>query len=167
MELEDCFDLLTEFIRPLPLFVFTQFVLPSTPYLEPHSHASLCQNLLRPTISSDAPVYHADTMRQAEFEKHFLPYAANYSNYVENCRVGLLVESLLRLLFRHAGLVVTEALKKGLEKGIKGREAKAAFGARKLVGSKEAEEERAVRMLRAGAQRMRVLVQVATGGVQI
>lgn len=161
MEVEDCFDLVTEFLRPLPLDTFMLFVSPPDPWLEPHSHASLCQNLLRPTISSEAPTYHADTMTQIEFEKHFLPYPANYTNYVENVRVSLLVETLLRLLFRHSALIVNDSLKKKLDEGIKAREAKAKFGARKLVGLKEAQEEKAVKMLANSAMRMRMVVQVA------
>ncbi|TIA44634.1 hypothetical protein D6C79_06196 [Aureobasidium pullulans] len=161
MEAEDCFDLVTEFIRPLPLDMFILFVSPPTPWLEPHSHASLCQNLLRPTISSEAPTYHADTMTQIEFEKHFLPYPANYTNYVENARVSLLVEALLRLLFRHSALTVNTSLKKKLDEGIKAREAKAKFGARKLVGVNAAEEEKAIKMLANSAARMRMVVQVA------
>jgi len=161
MEAEDCFDLVTEFLRPLPLDTFMLFVSPPTPWLEDHSHASLCQNLLRPTISSEAPIYHADTMTQIEFEKHFLPYPANYTNYVENARVSLLVEKLLRLLFTNSALVVNDSLKKKLDEGIKAREAKAKFGARKLVGAKEAEEEKAVQMLSRSAMRMRMTVQIA------
>ncbi|KAI5236203.1 hypothetical protein E4T43_08796 [Aureobasidium subglaciale] len=166
MEAEDCFDLVTEFIRPLPLDIFTLFVTPSSPWLEPHSHASLCQNLLRPIISSEAPTYHADTMTQIEFEKHFLPYPANYTNYVENARVSLLVEALLRLLFRHSALIVNGSLKKKLDEGIKAREAKARFGGRKLVGLKEAEEEKAVKMLANSAMRMKMVVQVASAQQQ-
>ncbi|KAI5210826.1 hypothetical protein E4T38_01924 [Aureobasidium subglaciale] len=166
MEAEDCFDLVTEFIRPLPLDIFTLFVTPSSPWLEPHSHASLCQNLLRPIISSEAPTYHADTMTQIEFEKHFLPYPANYTNYVENARVSLLVEALLRLLFRHSALIVNDSLKKKLDEGIKAREVKARSGGRKLVGLKEAEEEKAVKMLANSAMRMKMVVQVASAQQQ-
>jgi hypothetical protein len=161
MEAEDCFDQVTEFLRPLPLDTFMLFVSPPTQWLEPHSHASLFQNLLRPIISSEAPTYHADTMTQIEFEKHFLPYPANYTNYVENVRVSLLVETLLRLLFRHSALIVNDSLKKKLDEGIKAREAKAKFGARKLVGVKEVEEEKAVKMLANSANRMRMVVQIA------
>ena len=161
MELEDYFDLLTEFIRPLPLPIFPQFVLPASPYLEPHAQASLNQNLLRPIISSEAPIYHADTMTQAEFEKHFLPFPANYTNYVDNARVSMLVESLLRLLFRHAGLQVTESLTTKLEEGIKARESKAGFGARKKGTIRGVEEDRAAKVLGFSAARMRAVLKAA------
>jgi hypothetical protein len=161
LELEDCFDLLTEFIRPLPLAIFSQFVLPVTPYLGAHSQASLCQDLLRPIISSEAPVYRSPTMTQADFEKHFLPYASNYANHVENARVSMLVESLLRLMFKHEVLKVHDGLEKKLEQGIKAREDKAKFGARKLVGVKGAEEEKAVKLLAFSAARMRAVVRAA------
>ncbi|KAI4720438.1 hypothetical protein E4T48_03368 [Aureobasidium sp. EXF-10727] len=161
MEAEDCFDLVTEFLRPLPLDTFMLFVSPPTPWLEPHSHASLCQTLLRPIISSEAPTYHANTMTQVDFEKHFLPYPAKYTNYVENARVSLLVEALLRLLFRHSALIVNNSLKRKLDEGIKAREAKAKSGARKFVGVKEAEDEKAVKILANSAMRMRMVVQVA------
>jgi hypothetical protein len=56
---------------------------------------------------------------------------------------------------------INDSLKKKLDEGIKAREAKAKSGARKLVGVKEAEEEKAVKMLANSAMRMRMVVQVA------
>ena len=48
-----------------------------------------------------------------------------------------------------------------MEEGIKARESKARFGARKFVGVKEIEEEKAVKVLDLSAKRMRAVVRMA------
>lgn len=163
LDTDDLFDLYTEFLRPLPLHVFVQFVLPSEPFLEPNAQASVNQDLLRILISSDAPTYKAETMTQKEFETHFLPYPANYTNHLENARVSVLVEGLLRLLVRYLDLQVDESFMSKLEEGISARKEKAKFGARKLTGEKEAEEELAVGVLEMSSMRMRMLLRTITG----
>lgn len=102
-------------------------------------------------------------MTQDEFETHFLPFPANYTHYVENARVSLLVEGLLRLLLKYNQLRITESLTAKLEEGIKAREGKARLGAKKKVGGREAEELFAVGVLGMSAARMRMLVQTAKG----
>lgn len=161
LEADDLFDLFTEFLRPLPLSVFTQFVLPTSPYLESDAQASLNLTLLRPLISSDAPMYNADKMRQAEFEQHFLPYPANYTNYVENARVSVLVEGLLRLLVQYADVQVTASLRSKLKEGIKARKEKAKLGTRRKGLEKEAEADVAATILELSSARMLVVVDAA------
>ena len=73
----------------------------------------------------------------------------------------MLVENLLRLMFKHAVLKVHDGLKKKVEQGIKAREDKAKFGARRLVGARETEEEKAIKMLAFSAARMRAVIQAA------
>ncbi|GAB7351635.1 hypothetical protein MBLNU459_g2243t2 [Dothideomycetes sp. NU459] len=160
---EDLFDLFTEFLRPLPLSIFVQFVLPTTPYLEPHAQARLIQILFRPLISSEAPVYNAYSMTQAEFEKHFLPFPASHYNYVDNARLSCMIESLLRMLLRHADLRITDSLVAKLEEGIEARESKAKSSAKKKkkIGEREAEERYAADVMKMSAARMRMLIAAA------
>ena len=101
-------------------------------------------------------------MRQVEFETHFLPYPANYTNFVENSRVSILVEGLLRLLLRYLDLQVTESLEQKLEQGIKAREAKARFGTRRKGGEREAEEDAAAIVLAMSSVRMRMLLKASS-----
>jgi len=100
-------------------------------------------------------------MRQAEFETHFLPYPASYTSLVDNARVSVLVESLLRMLSRHLGLQVTSSFKGKLNQGIKAREGKAKSATKRKGEDKEAEDDLATAMLEMSAARMRVMVDAA------
>lgn len=102
-------------------------------------------------------------MTQADFESHFLPFSANYVTCLENARVSLLVEGLLRLLVQYLDLEVTESLKTNLERGIRARQDRAAFGARKKTSERSVEEDLAAGVLEASAMRMRLLVKLAEG----
>lgn len=163
LDTEDLFDLYTEFFRPLPLSIFTSFVLPSTPWLGPHSQASLNQMLLRPLLAGTAPVYHDNALTQVEFERYYAPFAASKTGAVENAKVSLLVEGLLRLLLGE-GALSSEGddgqLGGAVEKGIKERKARSEAEGRKKVGSRAAEEEEALTGLEASAERMRMVLDL-------
>lgn len=158
MDSQDLLALLTEFLRPLPLSVFVQFVLPSSPYIATHAQASLNQNLLRPLLSADAPTYNTYSMTQKELEKHFLPFASSYSGFIDNARVSILVEGLFRMVIRHLDVQATGSLKQKLEKGIVARHNKARGGVRRKAGETEAEDALASIMLEQSAARLRLLL---------
>ena len=155
---EDLFDLFTEFLRPLPLPVFQQFVLPTKPYIGPNSQASLSQMLLRPLLVATAPVYNENALTQAEFEAHYAPYAANNTSAIDNAKVNLLVESLIRLLWLSATLEPTQHLRGVAEQGIAARKDKVEFdGRRKFGASVKAHEEAHIVMDRSAERIMTVL----------
>ncbi|KAK4991063.1 hypothetical protein LTR66_006645 [Elasticomyces elasticus] len=160
LELEDLVDLYTEFIRPLPLSIFTQLASPYSPYLDEDSQSSLNQMLLRPLIASEAPVYKKNALNQADFEKHFLPYAANNTNTIDNAKVSLLVEGLMRLLWKHIELQATKHFRATVIKGIAARKKKASYGGRKKTGVREKEENLAKDALHMSASRMMLLLEV-------
>lgn len=163
---EDLFDLYTEFLRPLPLPVFSFLLLSNNNKtgLDPNSLASLTQMLLRPLLSSHAPVSNANSLTPESFAAHFAPFAANVSNAAENSRVGICVEVLLRLLWREGSLGFAGAEVKGLVRravmeGIKAREERVgSFGGdgRRKTGKEVTVE--GVESLRAGAERLRCLL---------
>lgn len=103
-------------------------------------------------------------MTQAHFESHFLPFSANYANYVENARVSVIVESLLRLLARYLDLKVTPSLRANLDKGIRARQGKAAAGARRKSGDKDIEENSAAEVMDMSSKRMQVLLELLANG---
>ncbi|KAM0705840.1 hypothetical protein Q7P35_007200 [Cladosporium inversicolor] len=161
---EDLFDLYTEFLRPLPLPIFSFFILPTTSVarrtIDVNSLASLIQMLLRPLLSSVAPVSNANSLTAESFATHFAPFAANVSSVGENARVGICVEGLLRLLWTegvltNAGEQVRKGVKEAVEEGIKAREERASGDGRRKSARKSAEEWR---FLVAGGERMKGLL---------
>jgi hypothetical protein len=161
---EDLFDLYTEFLRPLPLPIFSFFILPKpssrSRTMDANSLASLIQMLLRPLLSSAAPVSNANSLTAESFATHFAPFAANVSSVGENARVGICVEGLLRLLWTegvlgNAGEDVRRDVRKAVEEGIKVREEKAAGDGRRKNAGKSAEEWQ---FLVAGGERIRYLL---------
>ena len=102
---EEMFDVYTEMIRPLPLPIFIAFLSPTTngtndyrTTFDPISQACLAQMLLRPLLSAAPPRYRYSLPSQATMERSFLPYAANGQSVVDQAKVGILLEILLRLL---------------------------------------------------------------------
>jgi hypothetical protein len=168
---EDLFDLYTEFLRPLPLPIFSFFILPSPNTnatsgarrtIDANSLASLIQMLLRPLLSFAAPVSNANSLTAESFASHFAPFAANVSSVGENARVGICVEGLLRLLWTegvlaNAGEEIREDVKEAVGEGIKVREEKASGDGRRKSAGKSAEEWR---FLVAGGERMRSLLEM-------
>ncbi|KAM0714984.1 hypothetical protein Q7P37_009449 [Cladosporium fusiforme] len=165
---EDLFDLYTEFLRPLPLPVFSYFILSNshttaTSSLDAHSQASLNQMLLRPLLSPAAPVYNANALTAADFAAYFAPFAANVGSVSDNARVGVLVEGLLRLLWAEGGLGDARdvaAVKEAVEEGILAREEKAGFDGRRKSGAGGGKGVGALEALVAGGERMRCLLGV-------
>ncbi|KAK6417949.1 hypothetical protein LTR95_017262, partial [Oleoguttula sp. CCFEE 5521] len=153
LDTEDLFDLYTEFLRPLPLLVFTSFMLPSLPWLDANTQSSLIQMLLRPLLSSAAPVYNANALTQTDFETHYAPFAATGTSAVENARVAVLIEGLLRLLWETGALSSDSASKRSLkavvETGFKVRRNKVSWDGRKRSGSRAKEEEDAMAVIEA------------------
>lgn len=167
LDSEDLFDLYTEFLRPLPLPIFSFFILPSSSTtrkteMEANSLASLIQMLLRPLLSSAAPVSNANSLTAESFATHFAPYAANVGSVGENARVGICVEGLLRLLWEegvlaHAGQEVRQNVKDAVEEGIRMREEKASGDGRRQSAGKHAE---GWQFLVAGGERMKCLLEM-------
>lgn len=157
---EDLFDLYTEFIRPLPLPVFQQFVLPMKPYLGPNSQVSLNQMILRPLLTATAPRYDENALTQDDFVKHYALHPANSTSAVDNARVGLLLENLLRLLWLSGGLRPTEQLRATVQQGIHARKEKVAFDGRKKVGVRAKAEEEALAVLDCSGDRMLMVIDM-------
>ncbi|EMC92096.1 hypothetical protein BAUCODRAFT_276078 [Baudoinia panamericana UAMH 10762] len=158
LDTEDLFDLLTEFLRPLPLPVFQQFVLPTTTYLDPDAHSSLNQMLLRALLSNNAPAYDENALTQDDFETHYAPYPANTTGVTDNAKVSLIIEDLLRLLWHSGKLAPSEKLRNAVEAGNDARREKVISGGRRKTGAKVVDAEEAVATLEHSAERMRLCV---------
>lgn len=158
MDTEELFSLFTEFLRPLPLPIFQQFVLPLKPFLSTDLQASLLEMLFRPLLGSNNGRGKID---QNMFETSFAPHAAMTSSATDNAKVSLLAESLLRALWRSDNLLGDMgSLRVSIKKGIKAREDKVAYDGRKKVGRNFALDEQARTLLQCSAERMLVLLDV-------
>ncbi|KAI7287082.1 hypothetical protein KC345_g749 [Hortaea werneckii] len=168
LDTEDLFDLFTEFLRPLPLPVFQQLVfaspLPSsnnddtTKGFGINEQSSLDQMLLRPLLASAAPAYHDNCLTQDHYQTHFAPFAANTHSANDNAKVALLLEDLLRLLWRSGNLEWCEDLQTVVERGIEARREKVAFDGRRKKSQRAKEDEEAVDLMEKSGERMLVIL---------
>ena len=126
--LNTLYDIYLEHIRSLPMPAF--FLIISPPILShfaPAAAHTLTQYILLSIIAASAPCPQNDDLSQVVLEASYLPFAANTSSIVDNTKVSLCVETLLRLLDAHLdnGLVWTSGLHEAAEAGIKARFTKA------------------------------------------
>ncbi|KAI7329395.1 hypothetical protein KC315_g6167 [Hortaea werneckii] len=170
LDTEDLFDLFTEFLRPLPLPIFQQLVFTS-PSPSPgdddttrdfgiNEQSSLDQMLLRPLLASTAPAYHENCLTQDDFETHFAPFAANTHSATDNAKVALLLEDLLRLLWRSGNLEWRKDLQIVVVRGIEARREKVAFDGRRKKSQRAKEDEEAVAMMEKCGERMLVVLDL-------
>ncbi|KAI9780646.1 MAG: hypothetical protein M1839_006587 [Geoglossum umbratile] len=162
--LEDLYDMYIEHIRPLPLPTFSLLILPVLPNVEPAYRSSFNQLLLHILLTTSAPPVSNDDLSQEKLETCYLPFPANTHSIADNAKVSLLVESLIRLLGVHAGLVYSEALETAVKTGIQARETKARANARKKRDLLIQEEEENWVYLRASSRRLRELVEFLKSG---
>ncbi|KXT12395.1 hypothetical protein AC579_1717 [Pseudocercospora musae] len=161
VDTEELFALFTEFVRPLPLTIFQQFVLPMKPYLNSDLHASFNEMLFRPLIGSSS--CHG-LISQQEFEASFAHRAATNTSVVDNAKVSLLTESLLRALWQSDCLDDNlSSLKTQVEKGVQARNQKIAGDGRKKAGKKAGADDEGRSVLQTSAERMSVLLTVLAG----
>ena len=100
---EGLFTLLVEFIKPLPLPIFTHFVLPtpttSSPLLTLQTSMTLSELLLQRLLEPSAPSIRSHVLlSQHKLETEYLPFAAARNTADANARVSVLLESLTRCL---------------------------------------------------------------------
>ncbi|KAI7509589.1 hypothetical protein KC347_g5103 [Hortaea werneckii] len=170
LDTEDLFDLFTEFLRPLPLPIFQQLVFTGRLYSGDdddtttgfgiNEQSSLDQMLLRPLLASAAPAYHDNRLTQDDFQTHYAPFAANTHSAADNAKVALLLEDLLRLLWRSRNLEWCEDLQTVVERGIEARREKVALDERRKKSQRAKEDEEAVAVMERCGERMLVVLDL-------
>jgi hypothetical protein len=150
LDLSDLWSLYTEFLRPLPLPIYQSFITPRKPYLSPAWQASLCEMMSRSLLGISGSY---GLVTRESFEKDIVIATANTSSMVDNAKVGVLVESLARLLwlqgFLQGGLGELESL---IGEGVEARLAKCKKRKKGIDGDDGARE-----MLRLSGERLKVL----------
>ncbi|KAF6218413.1 hypothetical protein HO133_005760 [Letharia lupina] len=125
-DLNTLYDNFLEHIRSLPIPAFFLIISPTTlRVFTPAAASSLAQYILRSLIAASAPLPLNDNISQDILGRSYLPFPANTTSIVDNTKVSLCVETLLRLLDHHIGLAWTPGLHEAAEAGIKARTAKA------------------------------------------
>ena len=125
-DLNTLYDTFLEHIRSLPVPAFFLIISPTAlRAFTPAAASSLAQYILRSLIAASAPLPLNDNISQAILERSYLPFPANTNSIVDNTKVSLCVETLLRLLDYHVELAWTPGLQEAVEAGIKARTAKA------------------------------------------
>ncbi|EME82581.1 uncharacterized protein MYCFIDRAFT_36619 [Pseudocercospora fijiensis CIRAD86] len=161
VDTEELFALFTEFVRPLPLAIFQQFVLPMKPYLNSDLHASFNEMLFRPLTGSSSC---RGLIDQREFEASFAHRAATNTSIIDNAKVSLLTESLLRALWQsHCLDNNLSGLKTQIEKGVHARNQKIGGDGRRKAGKKAGADDEGRMVLQSSADRMSVLLTVLAG----
>lgn len=158
MDIGELFSLYTEFLRPLPLSIFQHFAMPLQPYLSTNFSATLTEMLFRPLLGTN---HDTGLIDQSAFESNFAPHAAITTSAIDNAKVSMLTESLLRALWNAnmlSGDVIS--LRASVEEGIKAREEKIAFDGRRKTGRSKDLDDQAGESLRCSAERMRLLLDL-------
>lgn len=141
--LPELYGLFVDFMRHLPLPIFQLLVSPSVSSgFSAAALTTLCETLLRRLLESSAPDSDEDYLSQEKLVTCYLPYAARTTSPVDNAKVSILLESLMRLLQADGDglLAYTDALKLAAEGGILSRAEKAQTDTRKSQMKLRAEE---------------------------
>ena len=159
-DINTLYDNYLEHIRSLPMPVYFVIMSPtSLRHFAPAAESTLTQYILRSLISASAPLPPDFNLSQEVLEFSFLPYPANTNSVIDNTKVSLCVETLLRLLDRHGYLSLTTGLQEAMEAGITARSTKAKRNQRKRGTDGNGGCDGM--WLRASAERIRSLVQMA------
>lgn len=154
---DELYELFFEFIKPLPLALYQEFILPNTytgAAFDALTHSRLCEAILKHTLESRAPANpDGEQLTTARLIQCYLPYSASGSGVEAQARVALLVEGLTRRLESDADV---EVLRWATEEGVKRREdnAREAMASRK----KKKGEDDALKALKDSGMRLRAFV---------
>ena len=153
--LDDLYHMFIENIRPLSLQTFQLFISPSAlSGTSADVQVTLCEKLLERMLESTAPGSEEAYFTQTKLVLQYLPYGSNKTTCVDNAKVSLLVESLLRHLALAKVLRHRQELERAVERGIEAREGKGRKGGK-------GDEKVAWAVLKESGQRMRDLVSRA------
>ncbi|POS84623.1 hypothetical protein EPUL_002576, partial [Erysiphe pulchra] len=133
MAYDDLLVLMFDFIRPLPIPIFTLFISSSkSSFISEMLYTSLCQTFLSRLLSKSAPSPRTSSVLKSieiddpqyllVFEKCYLPFAALTSSSHDNAQVSIVIENLLRLFLRKHNCYITHTFERATEKGIIARE---------------------------------------------
>ncbi|KAF3491777.1 uncharacterized protein GIQ15_01294 [Arthroderma uncinatum] len=158
MSLDKLYSFYVEFIRHLPLPTFQLLVSPSVlTHFPPACQTTLCEMLLFNLLENAAPGSSEKYLSQNKLERCFLPFASNTNSMIDNAKVSILLESLIRLLAANGLLLARPTLTAAVEEGIGHRAEKAQNDLKRSHNKKLTEEFGWVWLIESG-ERMVYLV---------
>ncbi|WEW60869.1 hypothetical protein PRK78_006357 [Emydomyces testavorans] len=141
MHIDELYLLYVDFMRHLPLPIFQLFVSPSVLLNFPvDAQITLCEMLLERLRENKKSTSEEPYLSQHKMETYFLPCAASTSDVIDNARMSILLESVLRMLSANGLLHVKPSLKAAVEEGILARGEKAQSDTKKGQSKMRAEE---------------------------
>ena len=156
MPLDELYTLFVEFIKPLPLQTFQQVVLPLEPVFSADAQSTLLEMILHRLLDSAAPNERKEPyLTQKKMEIYYLPFAANKTSIIDNVKVSILLEALLRLLARTGLLKNRSELANAVETGIAARCNKAGESRRKSKQTNSFKD-----LLEESGERMRLVLEI-------
>ena len=165
--IEQLYGLYLSHIRPLPTPTFMHVLSPlSLRWFTSQAICTLLQFPLRSMISTAAPLPEGDDINQDILENCYLPFPANTMSVADNAKVSICCEGLLRIFDKERELQWSQDLEDAVEEGIKSREEKAKTTKSRgrptkgTAGNKATDDVDRM-ILRASAERMRVVVEMA------
>jgi hypothetical protein len=159
----ELYTMFVEFIRPLPLATFQAVISPSAvpETFSADAQTTLCEFLLtRSLLEAAAPDSNEPYLRQSKMEECYLPFAATSSSVVDNAKVSLCLETLLRHLLLAGKLTARPALEYALHEGIQRRCEKASDGVKKSASARKREEIAWAWLLESGERLTDILKRV-------
>lgn len=154
-------DLFHEYQETILRFSISSFVLFTNTLIpaDIQYRSSLNQLILATIISSRSPTPRkgeSDELTVVKIVERYLPFPANTNGVIDNAKVAVLLESMLRMLITEVGVQWSEELEKAVETGIGARAAKAAGSGRRV----DRDKEREARWVWYGAEeRLRAMVK--------
>ncbi|EFQ97895.1 hypothetical protein MGYG_00932 [Nannizzia gypsea CBS 118893] len=141
MTLDRLYSFYVEFIRHLPLPTFQLFVSPSILTHFPSAcQTTLCEMLLFTMLENAAPNSREKYLSQTKLERCFLPFTAKTHSVIDNAKVSILLESLIRLLASSGMILSRPQLADAVSKGIEARSKKARIDIKRGQNKKLTEE---------------------------
>ncbi|PSK42291.1 hypothetical protein B9Z65_4205 [Elsinoe australis] len=161
MNTSELFDLIAEQIRPIALHTFSHFVTPSKSWISnPHAQCALLLDLLCTITGQKPPAFKKGIIEQDDLEKYYLPATASSSTAVDNAKVSIMVEALMRLLWKYRGLESRSSLSNAVQDGRKARFKKIEFERKKTTQQGIELTEQARETISHSAMRMAALLDV-------
>lgn len=119
LELDELYSLIAEFVRPLPLPIFIQFIVSLPCTFSPDAHTTLLEILLQGMLENvvDQEIY----LTSKKMVETYLPFGSAKGDVGGNARVSVVLEGLVRGMGRVGaldlnGMEVREAVKVGVRR---------------------------------------------------
>jgi hypothetical protein len=158
-EVDSLYDLIAEFMRPLPCHEFTGLV--GHIRLPPESYKRLLVFVILPYMTNPPKRMSLHTINQKLLVEQFLPYNANSPSPVDNAKLSLVLERLLQQLLREGRISSNDEILIQIDKGVAARNKRTKIDSRRTytADALDAKEE-----LRLSGERLLLSMGVLSGG---